>query len=142
MCDISKKTKLKTKTVYKAVLKIKRNYYSIFSGKKLTVGRVEPLTKREARFYGRYVSRSPLNYFDEDDWAYNPEMVGRVSGFGKMKDAMIQSNTCWAKGRGRVLRVVLGGDIMKGTCQKINLDINWPNPTYAGTEIISMEEIQ
>ena len=135
MCDISKKTKLKQVTVYKAVDKNfvypewegegKYEYVSCFTYFPLRVGRVE---KDSAYSEGRGAR------------LYNQNMIGRVSGFVNKKYAksLVSGSLGTADA---VLKIVLGGDIMQGTGKNISEDIPSRCKVYAGTEILSMEEI-
>ena len=135
MCDISKKTNFKTKTVYKAVEKHCGKYYSYFAMKELQVGKVEPLTKEELDNLHVGDACPAYVYLDTDSSFYNPHMVERVSGFALKEDAQVLADRF-------VLKIVLGGDIMKGTARRIcGPMIPEHHIVYAGTKILSMKEV-
>jgi hypothetical protein len=149
MCDISKPTKFKTKTVYKVVAKVNDRYRSVLSFSTLSIGKVMPLTRLEA-LYGNQIGTDSVNYLNEHDVFFNHNMVNRVSGFGRKDDAEVFMRDC---GGGDIIDIVrehfpvvilklkLGGSIMEGTTNRIDKFIPNHHKTYAGTEILSMEEI-
>ena len=136
MCNISKKTKLKKVTVFTAVIKHKEDYYSYFSLKKLKVGKVIPLTMEELNKCP-VSTGSAKDYLNPNEQFYNENMVGRVSGFATIDPA----NTLYDTFGKVVLKVVLGGDIMRGTAKNVMERRYNKRVVYAGTEIISMEEV-
>jgi hypothetical protein len=140
MCDINEKTKFKTKTIYKVVEKHNDKYYSVFAAKEISVGKVSPLTPEEVienlEIMGwSYVD--PREYTHPVSPKFNDNMVGKTSGFAKIGPAKALQ---MGNEKEVVLKMVIGGDIMKGTSANIaGLDPNYI--TYAGTEILSMEEV-
>jgi len=134
MCDISKKTTFKRKTVYKAVIKNKEHYYSYFAGTPIEIGKVNPQQ-------GNSFGTPEYKLFFPNNIHYNPNMIGRCSGFFAKEDAkkFVHESPAGT----RLLKIVLGGEIMQGTTAKICSPgcIPWDHITYAGTEILSFEEI-
>jgi len=138
MCDISKKTNLKRKVVYKVVFKREGGYYSCVVGSMIQEGLVllSPATKYYKDFVPTY---------------YNPNMDGRVSGFASKGSAMlligidakynIFRDYNVFKDKVVILKITLGGSIMKGTAKGFLLGKDAKRITYAGTEIIDFEEI-
>lgn len=146
MCNISQPTKFKTKTVYKVVRKVDDQYYSLFSLHHLEVGTVKPIDSDEVFsikdvIFSDSAGTSVNDYLKKHSPIYNHHMEGRTSGFNSKRAAcdLIEDMSMF-KNPMVLLKVVLGGDILKGTaarCRSLN-----PNYiTYAGTEILSMEEI-
>jgi hypothetical protein len=149
MCNINSKTDLKTKTIYKAVKKYRGRYFSYFSGFEIKLGpvdldwKVTKLAAIEGLEERNLLHARPYNPTME--FLYNENMVGKTSGFGEEK---------WAKhlafGRSRyhmkevhlaILKIKLGGEIWEGTAAKIGAGIPVDIKTYAGTEILSFEEL-
>ena len=145
MCDISKQTDLKERVVYKTVVKHEGFYFSVFCGKLLTTGKVEPLKRSEALWMEELNKwRDALRYLQPEEYLFNPHMVGKVSGFvsKEITERFTASNNKVHSDLTHVtLKVKLGGDIMKGTAKRISYDISERAHTYAGTEILSMEEL-
>lgn len=140
MCDISKPTKRKTVTVYKTVIKEKGKYYSLFTGYPLAVGKVKEYEEDTGKGFNDL-----LDYEDGGFLAifFNHNMKGRISGFKLKKDAV-----ALATDRENnlppvvVLKIVLTGNILRGTTRGIDrMIIPKTHTAYAGTEILSMEEI-
>jgi len=129
MCDISKKTNLKRKVVYKVVFKRGGVYYSVFAYTSIKKGTV-PLGLSN----GRYI---------KGVWPYNSNMEGRVSGFASKKSAisLVNEYTPHFYQNKTILRMVLGGNIMCGTAKYVLSKNPGKRITYAGTEIIDFEEI-
>ena len=130
MCDISKKSKFKTKTVYKAVVLCSDGtYLSAFAGAPLAVGLVPNFRKDQLRYSGWFNPSHPLH--------------GKISGFAQKQDALKLSEADYLLSHPiRVLKIKLGGTILVGSTKGIDSQLIPPNHiTYAGTEILSMEEI-
>jgi hypothetical protein len=135
MCDISIKTKLRTKTVYKVVFKERGKYYGLFSGMLIRPG-IVPTKKRKVH----------QNLLVIDDYKkssfYNKLMIGRISGFQHKNVAKKLFNDnknevyniC-------VLRVVLSGSIYKGTGANISSAVSPYETTFAGSEIFDFKEV-
>jgi hypothetical protein len=136
MCNLTKKTRKKTVTVYKAVLKIGKNYYSCFAGTKIQLGQIKPQTEKD---YYRIRSRSEsANFFEHYNDNYNENMRGKISGFAKKKNAQLLCG--WSD---RVmLKIILGGEIWTGTARRVSSLIPYDEIIFAGTEVISFKEIK
>jgi hypothetical protein len=140
MCDISIKTRMKSVTVFKAAVEHEGEFYSLYSAKKLSVGPVKPLTVAEIK-HGVTIDLYCGNQYLPSaiwQWHYNEHMVGKVSGFKLKRDAVTLAGS---SSRKVVLKIVLGGEIMKGTANAISFDIPYENTTYAGTVIKSIQKI-
>jgi hypothetical protein len=137
MCDISIKTDLTAKVVYKVAYKFDGKYYAIFSGMELKVGKVNnTLTIPE-----EYLSSVWLISYDDHISFYNPNMIGKTSGFEKYEHARFLENRIYdLEGCMVILKITLGGEIMQGTLSGIFSTIE--GKTFAGTEILTMEEIE
>lgn len=139
MCDINKKTKLKTVTVYKLCHKIGNKYYAYFSGMEISTGNVVNFKNTcDSHFLNRInKENSPI---------YNENMIGRTSGFKLKKDVEyllehIKKHNPFNCGK-VILKIKLGGDIMKGSGKNIIMDDYLDSTiTYAGTEIVEMQEV-
>jgi len=130
MCNLKEKTDLKTVTIYKAVEKIGGKYYAFFAGTLIKLGTVEPQSYKNV--HKRFKHRV-------DDWyiSFNDNMVGKCSGF-KMKSDAIRL----ADGKNdAVLKIKLGGEIWIGDALNIDMYIPDDHIIYAGSEILSFEEI-
>lgn len=148
MCDISKKTSLKQKTVYKVVFKDnKGDYYSIFTYQPIIKGSVvNDIDEMLKMCY--HVLHDTHATFDFHSNLYNPNMRGRVSGFALKKDAFDYVkysdgyiDVAKSKGYVVVLRLVLNGSILQGTTLHSGLFYD-DHITYAGSVIKSFKEIQ
>ena len=131
MCDISIKTNLKSKTIYKVAFKDDNEYFAIFSLLNLKIGKVSvPSSIKESY---------------ENCGNYNPLMVDKTSGFSSLRAAKRLLNyklsPSYYHHKIVILKMKIRGNIFKGTSDKIAL--YFPNDfiTYAGEEIISMEEV-
>jgi hypothetical protein len=137
MCNITKKTKKKTVTVYKAVYKLGKYYYSCFAGTRITVGKVKPQTEKDYNKISNITDSA--NFFETYDQNWNNQMVGKTSGFAKKSNAVklspCYSNRC-------VIKIQLGGEIWQGDAYNISSNIPYDEITYAGTEILSFEKIK
>ena len=144
MCDISKKTRRKSVTVYKAVLIDGKHFKSVFSRMIIKTGEVSK----------RFLSHDKRHHDNDYSHLYNENMVGRTSGFKSKEDAfalaksMIENSSEMIKDQQTklpydvtVIKMVLGGNIMQGTTCMISDNISDKNKTFAGTKILSFEEI-
>jgi hypothetical protein len=123
---------METVTIYKAVKKIRENYYSIFAGTKIELGVVKPQShKNTHRSFRAYESFHIGHSF------YNEIMVGKSSGFIEIDDARCLAD----ENKEVVLKIELGGEIWQGDAEKISFYIPEHHILYAGTEILSFEEI-
>ena len=150
MCNINKKSYFETKTVYKAVKKIDGRYFSFYSGFEIKVGSVDPnWTLSDENFVGIKCKWKPIIWlavrpYLESMPLWNKNIVGKVTGFGSEKWARLvfektrfhKSNVDFA-----ILKMVLGGDIMHGNAVGICRWIPDNVTTWAGSEILSFEEI-
>jgi hypothetical protein len=132
MCNLKEKTELKTVTVYKAVEKHKGKYYSFFAGTKIEIGEVKPQTPENIC---KEMRSNCATLYSCDEPNYNEHMVGKCSGFEKKIDAQTLAEGL------PVLKVVLRGEIWIGDATQIDSNINENSIIYAGTEILSFEEI-
>ena len=149
MCDIKEKTRFKTKTVYKVVEKCGGNYYSYYTGKPVTVGKVTPLTEKELEFFMTEVGfdvRYAYNptafkkaYIIGGTRIFNKKMMGKISAFASLSVAKRLKESipdpC------EILKIKLGGEILKGTSDKMGY-IPPHYVTYAGSEVLSIKEIE
>ena len=137
MCDISKPTKLKEITVYKVATKSQSGYLSAFVEAPIKLGEVKPF-EMTGILVLKYGYNSAL---------FNINMIRRSSGF-KSKEAAQKLADFFANNSEDennnenliVLKIKLGGSIMRGTSNYIG-GIDASHITYAGTEILSIEEI-
>ena len=127
MCDINKKTKLKTKTIYKVVIQKDEEYLAVYSKMPISIGEIDKNFN--------CVSHPKISSL------YNENMIGRTSGFGSKKVAFLLKNHTWRSDL-VILKMVIGGDIMQGTTAKISGELPEHYTTYAGTEILSFEEVK
>jgi len=149
MCNISKKTRRKTVTVYKVAVKFNDSYRSPFTFKKLILGKVKPLTELEAKT-GATKGLNSMRYFDPTFQFYNWNMLGKTSGFYTKRAAKEVFNhtyglihdlkATWGL-TAVILKVTLGGEIWEGSAKRICEEYE-KDRTFAGTEILSMEEIE
>lgn len=141
MCDINKKTKLKKITVYKLAYKNRikdYKYVSWLARIPIRLGKV-PIYPIENVFYdGEPFDFSTINYTN-----INSNMVGRSSGFKRLSAIKVAIRELMEDFTYTtvILKVVLSGDIMEGTADRISNLIDFSEITYAGTFIESVEEI-
>lgn len=136
MCRLNRKTKRKSATIYKVVLKVDDKYYSYFAGTEIKIGKVEPQTsddnkRRSKMFYGL-----GHEYRFGNPW-YNEHMVGRTSGFTDRLSAKIFLNQC--SGEVRILKLNIGGEIWEGSGDSVGKGLE-KSMILAGDEILSFEE--
>lgn len=151
MCDISVKTNFKQKTVYKVAFQSKRGkLYSIFTYLPLVVGPVKD-DRYKMMDYCRRILGETHDALRTNTNLYNPNMLGKVSGFAKKGDAItLAHNTgelshvsrARLSGKVVVLKIVLGGEILQGTTENVTHLISYYNLTYAGSVIKSIEKLQ
>lgn len=131
MCDISIKTNLKSKTIYKVAFKDDNEYFAIFSLLNLKIGKVS--VPSNIKDYYKY------------DVIYNPLMVDKTSGFSSLRAAIRLLNYKLISGYYHhkivILKMKIRGNILKGTSDRISLYFPKDFITYAGEEIVSMEEV-
>ena len=141
MCNITKKTDKETVTIYKVVIKYKRRYYSVFSGVKIKIGGVTPQTNRDFKRIDnltnggwRYNAFSPL---------YNNIMPGKTSGFATLESAKsLAEDDSRVYSSRIVLKIVLGGEIWEGDALDISHRVPNTAIVYAGSKILSFEEVK
>lgn len=125
MCDINTKTKKKKVTVFKIAYKTDSEYVS-------------------------WIAKAPINLgecpdkdeYDKQSRFYNKNMVGRCSGFARLKDIIneVGNDRLWGN-TPIILRLELSGNIMRGTAFNIADQIINSSITYAGTHIDSIKEL-
>jgi len=135
MCDINKKTDLTTKIIYKVVRILDGKYYAYYSGLPIEIGKVDSSWEDKKHKWPDY-----LHY--KFTRLYNNNMIGKTSGFATLKAAMILKQNCkYYQDTTTILKIKLGGEIWKGNGKNISSVISNDIVTYAGTEILSFEEI-
>lgn len=147
MCNINKKTKYKTRIIYKVCYKCGDNYYSIFAGMKIEIGKTaDSIRLSHLPINSRYIG---FNQYEIGDGLYNDNLIGRTSGF-KDKEAafkllkrqyLIKDNNNVIEAEPVVLKIKIGGSIFQGNSRLISLGFPNDKVTYAGSEILSFEEI-
>lgn len=150
MCNIRTKTDLKEVTIYKLVLQSKRNggYYSFFAGFPIKVGPVPIFRRRQVP-----VNLKGFNIYGRGQGLYNKNLRGRTSGFAAFQVAKTLAdydrnrNKKWGnvyngnEGVIKILKIQLGGSIYEGTSASIADCISDFETVYAGSEILSIEEV-
>ena len=150
MCDISKPTKFKTKTVYKVCEEVNGHYYSVFAGYPIQKGKVQRMSKALMVEILHMTQASPymFTYYDKSEVLVreqggNYHMINRVSGFGSLKNAKILLNKL-LYGRNAnliILKMVIADGILEGSSDGIVGGLDISSKTYAGKKIISFEPI-
>ena len=128
MCNLTKKTNLKTVVIYKAVRKIYDKFYGNIAGTEVKLGKVIPQQKQEFQFYW-------ARWFKLYTPFYNKNMIGKCSGFATRENAHLLF------GNNIVLKITLSRTIWRGTAKDISRDISDRAVIYAGTKILSIEEV-
>ncbi len=142
MCNINKKTQKKSVVVYKVCRKMMDgNYYAYFSGMKIETG----LVKNMPFFFPKRAKNThPFITYPKGDYSqfYNKNIVGKTSGFELLKIAKEFLKDTNPRTSNVILKLTLGGDIMKGTGDRIvrNPIVNGAI-VYAGTEILNVEVV-
>ena len=131
MCNLNTTTNLKQQTVFKVVYKTKDGYKSCFAKSKVVIGKVIPQTERPKD--GIYYKAVPS--------LFNELAVGRSSGFEKLEIATILAATYGSYSNICILKIELGGSIVSGTALGIMNHKYDREIVYAGTEILSIEEV-
>ena len=72
-------------------------------------------------------------------WMFNRNMVGKSSGFAKLSNARKLRS---ARTNYKILKIVLGGEIWEGDASQICSMVRYSEKTFAGTEILSFEEVK
>ena len=143
MCRLIRKTNRKTVTVYKVVTTPYRleGYYACFSGVKIEVGKVQPQTIKIYDRMSKYLF--PNDYTTRNTgwsrWMFSENMVGKSSGFAKLSNARKLRS---ARTNYKILKIVLGGEIWEGDASQICSQVRYSEKTFAGTEILSFEEVK
>jgi hypothetical protein len=143
MCDINKKTEYTTRTVYKVVHKFDDNYYALYSGLPITIGKVDAKWKPSKIQTIDIINACSFNSFSRDSHFYNSNMIGKTSGFADLKAAKIlKQDTYQCGGIMVILEIKFGGEIWEGSSRGILDDDFDDYIVYAGTEILSFKEIK
>ena len=129
MCNLTKKTNLKTVVIYKAVRKIDDKFYGNIAGTEVKLGKVIPQQEQNILFHWARVFRSEHSAY------FNKNMIGKCSGLATEENAHLLS------GNNIVLKITLSGTIWRGTAKDISRDISERAVIYAGTQILSIEEV-
>jgi len=140
MCDINKKTNYTTRIVYKVVHKNGDNYYALYSGLPICIGNVDKrwrISKLKENIRDNY----DFNSFTPDTWTYNRNIIGKTTGFADLKAAKILKRESNREDK-TILKIKLGGEIWKGTSKNILSEYFDNHIVYAGSEILSFEEIK
>lgn len=140
MCDVNIRTKYTTRIVYKVVHKIGEKYYALYSGLPIRLGNVDKrwrLSKLKESIRDSY----DFNVFTSDEWSYNRNIVGKTTGFALLEAAKILKQES-SKEDKTVLKIKLGGEIWKGTGKNILSSYFDKYIVYAGSEILSFEEVK
>jgi hypothetical protein len=141
MCDINKVLDIEEAIAYKVILKDEgdENLYSCFSGYKLEVGPV-----REKWNIKNYTGS--IREYSPEKSSFNKNMIGRVSGFINILDAInlceeLNSFYVYKILQFDVVKMVLRGELMGGTATNICVSVPSNSLTIAGKEIVSIEKI-
>jgi hypothetical protein len=151
MCDISMETKFKSKTVYKVAFQSRNGrLYSPFTYYPLKVGKVKDDWEKMQKMC-RKILEGTHQVFIKGSNMYNWHMRGMVSGFGLLSDAVamvnddssVFSHTAMAKKKGRliILKLTLGGKILKGSTKHICSTVPNNHVAYAGSVIKSIQKL-
>ena len=147
MCNISKPTQLKTITVYKIVYKAEGKYFGLYSHMPVVLGTVPKIdNSTEIELKVKAILGRKLSFWGSGWAGHNPLMPGKISGFAKRSVAK-QLIECTSERPIEeatsiiIIKIKLGGTILMGTSENISNGININHITYAGTEILSIEEI-
>ena len=84
MCDINKKTKYKTRIVYKVCYKIDNKYYSYFAGMLIKEGKVETRTQSPHKYLSLTIPEIRIMDYHQGESLFNKNLVGRTSGFASL----------------------------------------------------------
>lgn len=144
MCDINKETKYKTRIVYKVCYKIDNKYYSYFAGMLIKEGKVETRTQSPHKYLSLTIPEIRVIDYHQVESLFNKNLVGRTSGFANLNIAQILRLRLQhgdLKPRVVLLKMKIGGSIFKGSTKNISISIPSDSVTYAGSEILSFEEI-
>lgn len=140
MCNVNIKTKYTTRIVYKVVNKIADNYHALYSGLPIRIGKVDArwkLSKLKEDILDNYdfINFTPV------DWTYNSNIIGKTTGFANLKAAKILQKGTHREAN-TILKIKLGGEIWKGTSKNILSESFDNHIVYAGSKILSFEEIK
>lgn len=136
MCNLTKRRRDLTEvTIYKLVTKeVDGRYRSYFANTPVHVGKVIP-----QQIPGQYIPLG-FHFYKKGDGLYNRKMVGKCSGFKNPKIA--KELFGYKEDENVVLEIVLGGEIWEGDSKGISMSIYDEEVTYAGTEILSIKELE
>lgn len=139
MCNINERTTLESVTVYKKVLSYKGEFYSPFAGTPIKVGCVIPQTDKTLEWCNNVLSDNFSDYKEWKNRFYNRYMVGKCNGFETLKDCSLMHIFTYYDVA--ILKIELGGDIMKGDAENIAGTVSKDAIIYAGSIIKSIEII-
>jgi len=120
MCNLTRITKRKTATIYKAVEKYDGTYYSYFVGFPIKLGIVDGSTI-DTDLIPRRFGFIPVGN--------NPLAINRTMGYVKLKDAIADTVNC-----NHFLKMKIGGSIVEGKFNNKSI--------LAGSEILSFKEVK
>ena len=146
MCDINKKTRIKRATIYKVAVKDKEgNLFSYFAGWPVKLGPVGEFQKP-----GRLGDHS-FTHHETCEPLYNENLIGRTSGFAKLSVAKkLYDYNDYNRSDGgdvssesalSIVRLTIGGSIMKGSSAMISSSLPDYEVVLAGTEVFSIKEV-
>jgi hypothetical protein len=138
MCNLLRKTRKKTATVYKVVFKNKNTYYSYYAGTRIRLGEVKKQDKKDYKNLYRFGNKVMI--YQPGLLIFNEIMIGKCSGFARLRTAkrLIERRTNESI---RILKIELGGEIWYGNSFSIIRTINSDEAVFAGTEILEFKEI-
>ena len=133
MCNLNKITKRRSQIVYKVVrVSLTGEFISCFANSLVDVGNVAHLNS---------LSKERMSTYLPTDFLFNRLAVDRCSGFERLsaaKDLLGSSH----HSNEIIVRIELGGVIVKGDALDISDSVDPECVIYAGTEIISVTEIK
>ncbi len=129
MCKLTKKSKRKSFTGYKSVVKVGKKFYSPVTGMEYKVGPVPKI-----RRIGKHVLPDYVNVLDPGAAAYNPKMVGKTGVFENpaLPRELFRTNT--------LVKMTITGDLYEGYVETgggMNL-----GDLIAGTHIAKIKEVK
>jgi hypothetical protein len=128
MCEIKEKTRLKTFTGYKVVIKKDGKYYSPSTGLEYKVGMKLPHLQERNEIFDTWAWGNPLS---KDGVWYKPEMQGKTAVFKNLRPC-VTSIACNRAFNHVILKMTIGGEIYNGSFSYNELRI--------GTEIVDIKE--
>lgn len=153
MCTLNNPIKTDSLIIYKLVYKVyneatnEAEYYSIFAGTPVKLGKVVEQTIASVYFVESLIKNQDFTLYSEDrvHGIFQEEHVGRISGFETL-DAAWELRREWSAGNvdtnAVILKIEISDDLIEGIADNMFLKEEYKDEiVYAGRWVNSIEEL-